>query len=105
MSNKPEEHVDWTYIIPEDTNKNLEIQILSGDFKDTIYSYGKVSVEEQGDDEASLAFTYNVVETPLVKEELEKNLDFKNFIGDILIEIIMQKLEKGLKDETGIDYT
>lgn len=101
MKNDLEEHVDWVYIIPEDTNKNLEIKILAGDFKDTVYSYGKVSITEEGADEVYLSFTYNVTETPLVKEELEKNIDFKNFIGDILVGIITKKIDKGLKDETG----
>lgn len=100
LKNKLEEHVDWTYIIPEDETKSLQIQILSGDFKDTVYSYGKVSVKEESEDEAYLSFTYNVSDTPLDKEELEKNIDFKNFIGDILLGIITEKLDKGLKDES-----
>jgi hypothetical protein len=40
-----------------------------------------------------------------VKEELEKNPEFKNFIGDILMGVISQKIDKGLKDETGTNNT
>lgn len=95
-----EEHVDWTYDIPEDVNENLHIKILSGEFADTVYQYGSVSVEEEKNGDVFLKFIYNVRESPLDKDGLEKSMDFKNFIGDILVNIMTEKIEKGLKDET-----
>jgi hypothetical protein len=41
-----------------------------------------------------------VRESPIDKDGLEKSMDFKNFIGDILVNIMTEKIEKGLKDET-----
>lgn len=99
--NNLEEHVDWTYIIPEDIKKNLQIKILSGDFVDTVYEYGSVAVEESNNGDAYLKFNYNVLESPLDTVELESSNEFKNFIGDILVNIMTEKIEKGLKDETG----
>ena len=39
------------------------------------------------------------------KEELEKNSEFKNYIGDILVNIMSANLDKGLLDEAGTDYS
>lgn len=105
MYNELEENVDWMYVIPEDVSKNLQIKILSGDFKDTVYGYGSVSIKEERNEEVYVSFNYNIYDTPLVKEELEKNPEFKNFIGDILMNVISQKIDKGLKDETGTNNT
>jgi hypothetical protein len=47
---------------------------------------------------------YNVIESPLEKAELEGSLDFKNYIGDILVNIMSQDANKGIIDEAGTSY-
>lgn len=99
------EGVDFNYVIPETENTTVGIKILSGEFLNTVYQYGKVKLQEENDGAIYLQFIYNVLETPLNKEELEKNSDFKNYIGDILVNIMSANLDKGLIDEAGTDYS
>jgi hypothetical protein len=64
-----------------------------------------VKFEEEKDGAIYLQFVYNVLETPLVKSELEKDMDFRNHIGDILVNIMSQNIDKGIIDEVGTDYS
>ena len=99
------EGVDFNYEIPETEDTTVGIKLVSGKYIDTVYQYGKVKFEEEKDGAIYLQFVYNVLETPLVKEELEKDMDFKNHIGDILVSIMSQNLDKGIIDEVGTDYS
>ena len=99
------EGVDWNYIVPEDKGTTIHLKLISGPYSDTIYQYGKVQTEEAPDGALYLKFIYNIVETSLNKDELEKNEDFKNYIGDVLVNIMTQNLEKGTIDEAGTSYS
>lgn len=99
------EGVDFNYEIPETEDTTVGIKLLSGKYIDTVYQYGKVKFEEEKDGAIYLQFVYNVLETPLVKEELEKDMNFKNHIGDILVNIMSQNIDKGIIDEVGTDYS
>ena len=99
------EGVDFNYEIPETEETTVGIKLLSGKYIDTVYQYGKVKFEEEKDGAIYLQFVYNVLETPLVKEELEKDMDFKNHIGDILVSIMSNNIDKGIIDEVGTDYS
>jgi hypothetical protein len=48
---------------------------------------------------------YNILESPLEKDSLETDIDFKNHIGDILVSIMSENLDKGIIDEAGTDYS
>jgi len=96
---------DFIYIIPESEETTVGIKLLTGQYSDTVYQYGKVKIGEEKDGAIYLRFVYNVMETPLDKEELEKSSEFKNHIGDILVSIMSQNIDKGIIDEVGTDYS
>jgi len=97
------EGVDYAYIVPSDKETTVHLKLLNGIFKDTIYQYGKVKFDEDKETgDIYLKFVYNIVETPLNAEELEKDLNFKNKIGDILVSIMEQN--QGIQDEIGDSY-
>jgi hypothetical protein len=99
------EGVDFNYEIPETEETTVGIKLLSGQYIDTVYQYGKVKFEEEKDGAIYLQFVYNVLETPFVKEELEKDMHFKNHIGDVLVSIMSNNIDKGIIDEVGTDYS
>lgn len=99
------EDIDWGYIIPKDEGTTVHIKILKGKFKDVVYQYGKVGFDEQEDGSVYLKFIYNIVESPTDKDDLEKSMEFKNHIGDILSTIISKNIDKDMSDEVGTDYT
>lgn len=99
------EDIDWSYSIPKDEGTTVHIRINTGKYKDVVYQYGKVGFEEQEDGSVYLKFVYNIVDSPIKKEELEESMEFKNHIGDILTTIISQNMGKGLNDEFGTDYS
>ena len=99
------EGIDFNYVIPESEDTTIGIKLLSGKYIGTIYQYGKVRFEEEKDDAIYLQFVYNVMETPLEKDVLEKDMNFKNHIGDILVSIMSQNIDKGIIDEVGTNYS
>ena len=99
---KFKEEVDYRYIIPEEENTTVNIKLLTGPYRDVIYQYGKVKFEEEKNGDTYLGFIYNIVESPYENDYLDQN--FKNYIGDLLVDIIQQNLDKGMMDEAGTNY-
>ena len=97
------EGLDYCFIYPKDDKTTVHIKLLEGPYKDTIFKYGKVKIKEEND-QAYLLFAYDVIESKVSKpKKLEKNEDFKNHIGDLLVDIMSGNLEQEIIDETGTD--
>ena len=95
------EGVDYCYIYPKEDAQGVHIKFLEGPYKGTIYKYGKVKFEEKGE-QVHLLFGYDVIESDVMKpRKLEKNEAFKNYIGDLLVEIMSSNIEQEVIDETG----
>ena len=74
------------------------IMITKGDYEGIIYQYGRVSVADKENEDGTmpLSFNYQVIDSNgHVKEILDDSIDFKNTIGDILVEIIEEQMEAG----------
>ena len=72
------------------------IMLTNGEYEGVIYQYGKVSVPEGEDENGNmpLSFKYNIVDyNGHDEEDLESSQDFKNALGDILVEILDEQLE------------
>jgi hypothetical protein len=97
------EGIDYCFIYPKDDGAAVNIKFLEGPYKDTIFKYGKVKFKEEND-QVYLLFAYDVLESPVNKPaKLEKDDDFKNYIGDLLVEIMSSNIEQEVIDETGTD--
>ena len=72
------------------------VMIKDGKYKGIIYQYGQVSVAKSEDENGNmpLSFKYNIIDhSGHNQEDLESSEDFKNTIGDILVEILDEQLE------------
>ena len=71
---------------------------MDGQYEGIIYKYNNVkfSSTENENGEIPLKFTYDVMTNP--NNEDVKSNDFRNYIGDILVEL----MEKQIKDGTAI---
>ena len=92
---------DYTFV--ENNASDLYgVKLLSGEWEDVIVTYGKVTIKENVESGiATLAFTYQVNDpVGWGYDELDKNEDFKNYLGDILSHIINSKEESndGIKE-------
>jgi len=97
------EGLDYCFIYPKDDGETVHIKLLDGKYKDTIFKYGKVKFEEK-DGQMYLLFAYDVLESPVDKpRKLEKDTEFKNYLGDLLVEIMGSNIEQELIDETRTD--
>ena len=97
------EGIDYCFIYPKNDGTAVHIKFLEGPYKDTIFKYGKVKFKEEGD-QVYLLFAYDVLESPVEKpSKLEKNNEFKNYIGDLLVELMSNNIEQEIVDETGTD--
>jgi uncharacterized protein YwqG len=94
------EGIDYCFIYPKEDEAAVHIKLLDGPYKDTTYKYGRVSFEEK-DEQVYLQFKFDVIESTIKTKTLEKDLDFKNYIGDLLVEIMSSNIEQEIIDETG----
>jgi len=73
------------------------ILIDSGEFTGIIYQYGKVSVPEKENEDGNmpLSFKYTIVDyNGHTEESLKETEEFTTTIGDILVVILDEQLEK-----------
>lgn len=97
------EGLDYCFIYPKDDASAVHIKLLDGPYKDTIFKYGKVKFKEEKD-QVYLLFAYDVIESPIMKpKKMEKDEAFKNYIGDLLVELMSSNIEQEIIDETGTD--
>ena len=71
------------------------IKLLEGQYEGIIYKYDQVkfSTTENADGQIPLKFTYDIKKNPNnVDTQTE---DFRQYIGDILVEVIEKQLENG----------
>jgi hypothetical protein len=107
-----EEGRDFIFNIPEDKTSPITINIISGDYRGVTYNYGTVSGEEDKENgEFYLSFNFDIVENN-GHVSLEENIEFKNYIGDILTTIITKNaniesevIEETEYNEIGTDNT
>ena len=93
-------HTDKTknrYVFAQKGNAEYSsIKLTEGKFKDIIYHYGKVSFapEEDADGKLPMKFDYTVDKNPNDTDLLD-NQEFIDYIGDILIELLDEKVKDG----------
>lgn len=93
------EGTDYCFIYPKDDGTAVHIKLLEGEYKDTVFKYGKVKFEEK-DENMYLLFAYDMIESTVSKpKKLEKDENFKNYIGNLLVEIMSGNLEQEIIDE------
>ena len=89
--------VKYTFV-SKDNDDWASIIIQEGEYEGIIYQYGQVSVPESEDENGNmpLSFKYNLIDhSGHNKEDLESSDDFRNTLGDILVEILDEQLEAG----------
>ena len=101
------EGIDYCYIYPKEDSSAVHIKLLEGDYKGTIFKYGKVKLQlDEKSDTMHLLFDFDVIESPDTnKKKLAKQLEFKNYIGTLLTEIMSANLDQEFIDETGNNNT
>jgi hypothetical protein len=98
------EGTDYCFIYPKNDGTAVHIKLLTGPYVDTLFKYGKVKFKEEND-QVYLLFAYDVLESTVSKpKKLEKDADFKNYLGDLLVQIMSGNLED-IIDEVGTDDT
>ena len=95
------EGTDYCFIYPKNDDTTAHIRLLTGPYKDTVFKYGKVKFKEEND-QVYLLFRYDVLESTVMKpSKMEKDQDVKNYLGDLLVEIMSANIEQDIIDETG----
>lgn len=71
------------------------VEFLEGKYKGVIVVYGTVKVEDSGED-GILSFTYNIQDSAeFDHDKLNESEEFKNYIGDMLRDIIIDSIGNG----------
>lgn len=92
--NELKEGVDFAFDVSGSLGNNVNVSLLNGEFSGVTYSYGKVSVEEDAEnDQAYLSFDFEINDNNGI-EGIENNISFKNHIGDVLTSIVLSQATK-----------
>lgn len=68
------------------------LKLVEGEYEGLIWSYGKVVFREDPEnDRVGLGFEYVIHDTPISEDEIDKDL-LSNQLGDILWEILEEKM-------------
>jgi len=97
------EEIDYKYLLPENDPESIHIELLTGPYADIIFKFDKVKFEEENE-EMYLQFSYNVIQYGMFTN-LESDLQFKNYIGKLLVEIISKNMDQEIVDESRISDT
>jgi len=93
------EGIDYCFIYPKDDASAVHIKLMEGPYKDTLFKYGKVKFEEK-EEQVYLLFGYDVLESIVDKpRKLEKDINFKNYLGDFLVELMSANIDQEIDDE------
>mgnify|MGYP000279964923 CR=1 FL=1 len=69
------------------------LKVVQGPYSGVVYTYGKVEITGSVDEPVvKFDFTINEVPEGKKKNKLEKSKPFKNFMGDVLITLIEEKI-------------
>jgi hypothetical protein len=99
------EGLDYCFIYPKDDKTTVHIKMLDGEYKDTVFKFGKVKILEQ-DDGPHLHFSYDVLESKVKKpKKLQHDKKFQQYVGDMLVELMTENINEEIIDETGTDNT
>lgn len=97
------EDIDYKYSFPENDPEHIHIELLTGPYVGVVFKYDRVKFEEENE-EMYLQFSYNVIQYGIFTN-LESDLQFKNYIGDLLAEIMSKNMDQELVDESRISNT
>ena len=84
-------------LLDEDYNGNLLIKLTCNPYSGIIYTYGRVRLVEE-DELLRVQFEYDIQENPVGVLERDK---FRDYIGDILVELLEENLLKNNVVYTG----
>ena len=85
-------------VVENPHEQDAAIEIIEGDFKGLVYQYGKVGFE---DGKPNIKFERTIRRLPDSGEELDNllnNNDLNNLMGNILVEIMQEQIQKEEKD-------
>ena len=97
------EGIDYKYSFPENDPEHVHIELLTNTYAGVVFKFDKVKFEEENG-EMYLQFSYNVIQYGIFTN-LESDLQFKNYIGDLLSEIMSKNINQELVDESRISNT
>lgn len=97
-------NIDETIQFVEKPSSELySLKVVQGPYLGVIYTYGKVSLtEDEANVELNVKFDFRIEEVPdnLKKEDLEQSDDFKNFMGDVLTQLLEEQLNNDKSTNT-----
>lgn len=84
-------------VVENPHEQDAAIEIIDGEFKGLVYQYGKVGFE---DGKPNINFERTIRRLPDSGEELDNllnNNDLNNLMGNILVEIMQEQIQKEKK--------
>ena len=81
-------------VVENPFEQDAAIELISGEFEGLVYQYGKVQFEEG---KPNINFQRTIRRLPKSGEEIDNllnNMELNKLMGDILIEIMQEQIEK-----------
>ena len=87
----PSENNDYIFVDDPTNNQVSAVKLTGGRYSNVIYRYGNIRFNEDAvNDTCTLSYAYKIIYKPenLGTIDLDEDASFKNYIGDILNDIL-----------------
>lgn len=84
------------YELTPSDNDGWNVRILSGEYVETIFQFGKITVNE---DAESLTFDFELISSPIEDLNAYENSEFQTHTGKILSSILEDAVENSMAHE------
>lgn len=74
---------------------SVAVSDIDSPYDGVVYSYGGVKLPDLESDDIRLSFNYNLIDTNDLPRHMFEDSTWQNLIGDILVDIIDEQIEKG----------
>jgi len=74
---------------------SVAISDLNSPYDGVVYSYGGVKLPELEGNDPTLSFNFSLIDTNELPRHMFEGATWKNLIGDILVDIIDEQVERG----------
>ena len=88
------------YELTPSDNDGWNVRILSGEYVETVFQFGKITVNE---DAESLTFDFELISSPIEDLNPYENSEFQTHTGKILSSILEDAVENSMADEKKSD--
>jgi hypothetical protein len=89
------ENINYELVPSDGDDDAWNVRILTGDYTETVFQFGAISIngEDHDEDASEMTFNFDVISSPDNSLDPETDIGLQNHVGDILLSILEKAIE------------